>query len=65
MPTQPLLRSKSDRKIAGVLGGIAAKYGWKSDTVRLVYVLVSLFSAAFPGLLVYILLWIVMPEAED
>ena len=64
MPTQPLLRSKSDRKIAGVLGGIAAKYGWKSYTVRLVYVLVSLFSAAFPGLLAYVIMWVVIPEEE-
>ena len=64
MPTQPLLRSKSDRKIAGVLGGIAAKYGWKSDTVRLVYVLVSLFSAAFPGLLAYVIMWVVISEEE-
>ena len=64
MPTQPLRRSKTDRKIAGVLGGIAAQYGWKSDTVRLVYVLVSLFSAGFPGLLVYVVLWAVIPEEE-
>ena len=64
MPTQPLYRSKSDRKIAGVLGGIAAKYGWKPDTVRLVYVLVSLFSAAFPGLLAYVIMWVVIPEEE-
>lgn len=64
MPNQRLHRSKTDRKIAGVLGGIAAQYGWKSDTVRLVYVLISLFSAGFPGLLVYVLLWAVVPEED-
>ena len=64
MANQPLYRSKTDRKIAGVLGGIAAQYGWKSDTVRLVYVLFSLFSAGFPGLLVYVVLWAVIPEEE-
>jgi len=64
MPTQPLRRSKTDRKIAGVLGGIAGQHGWKSDTVRLVYVLISLFSAGFPGLLVYVLLWAVVPEED-
>jgi phage shock protein PspC (stress-responsive transcriptional regulator) len=64
MANQPLLRSRTDRKIAGVLGGVAAKYGWKSDTVRLVYMLLSLLSAAFPGLLVYVVLWAVVPEEE-
>jgi phage shock protein PspC (stress-responsive transcriptional regulator) len=64
MSSQPLYRSKTDRKIAGVLGGIAAKYGWKSRTVRVVYVVLSLISAAFPGLLVYVVLWVVVPEEE-
>ena len=64
MPNQPLQRSKTDRGIAGVSGGIAAQYGWKSDTLRLVYVLVSLFSAGFHGLLVYVVLWAVVPEEE-
>ncbi|MDH3397394.1 MAG: PspC domain-containing protein [Acidimicrobiia bacterium] len=44
--------------------GIAAQYGWKSDTVRLVYVLVSLFSAGFPGLVVYVVLWALVPEED-
>ena len=56
MPSQQLYRSKTDRKIAGVLGGIAAKYGWKSDTVRTVYVILSMLSAAFPGLLAYVIM---------
>jgi len=64
MPSQPLYRSKSDRKVAGVLGGVAAKYGWKSDTVRIVYVILSMLSAAFPGLLVYVIMWAVIPEEE-
>jgi len=64
MPSQLLYRSKSDRKVAGVLGGVAAKYGWKSDTVRIVYVILSMLSAAFPGLLVYVIMWAVIPEEE-
>ena len=64
MPSQQLYRSKTDRKIAGVLGGIAAKYGWKSDTVRIVYVILSMLSAAFPGLLAYVIMWAVIPEEE-
>lgn len=57
-----LLRSSSDRWIAGVCGGIAEYFGWDPAIVRLAYVLLSVFSAAFPGLLVYIVLWLIMPQ---
>ena len=56
-----LTRSTSDRKIAGVCGGLAAWLGWDPALVRIAYVLLSILSAAFPGILVYILLWLVMP----
>ncbi len=59
------LRRSRDRIIAGVCGGIAERLGWPAGRVRLIYVLVSIFSAAFPGLLVYIILWFVMPGPED
>ena len=48
--------------IGGVCGGIADCYGWDPTTVRIIYVLFSVISAAFPGILVYILLWIFLPE---
>lgn len=57
-----LTRVKNDKVIAGVCGGIANYLGWDIALVRLLYVLVSIFSAAFPGMLVYLVLWIVMPE---
>lgn len=57
-----LVRSSSDRVIGGVCGGVARWLGWDPTVVRVLYVVVSLLSAAFPGLLVYILLWIVMPS---
>ena len=57
-----LLRSSSDRWVAGVCGGIAEHFGWDPAIVRLAYVLLSVFSAAFPGLLVYIILWLIMPQ---
>lgn len=60
--TQKLERTSDDKIIAGVCGGIAKYLGWDPAIVRLLYVLVSIFSAAFPGVLVYIILWIVMPE---
>ena len=51
--------------IAGVCGGIAEWLGWDSTLVRVAFVLVSVLSAAFPGILVYLVLWILMPERED
>ena len=58
------LRKSRNRMIAGVCGGIAEWLGWGPALVRVLYVLVSIFSAAFPGILVYILLWLVMPNPE-
>ena len=60
-----LQRSKSDRMIAGVCGGIAKTLGWDPTLVRIVYVLASVLSAAFPGILVYIILWAIMPEEGE
>jgi phage shock protein C len=57
-----LQRSRKNKVIAGVCGGLAASLGWDVTLVRILYVLVSIFSVAFPGILVYVILWIVMPE---
>jgi phage shock protein C len=59
------LRKSRNRMIAGVCGGLAEWLGWDATLVRVLYVLVSIFSAAFPGILVYIVLWIVMPNPES
>ena len=56
-----LLRSRQNRIIAGVCGGLADWLGWSPTWVRILYVLVSIISAAFPGILVYVILWIVIP----
>jgi phage shock protein PspC (stress-responsive transcriptional regulator) len=57
-----LTRSKTDRILGGVCGGIAKTYGWDPTLVRIGYVLVSILSAAFPGILFYIILWVLIPE---
>ncbi len=62
--TRTLYRSRHDRMIAGVLGGIARRYGWNATLLRALYVLVSIASAAFPGLLVYLILWLLIPEGD-
>ena len=54
-------RDKSRAMIAGVCAGIARHFGWSVTGTRVVYVLVSILSAAFPGILVYVILWVVMP----
>ncbi len=64
-PTKVLKKSDEDRIIAGVCGGIAEYVGWPAGNVRLLYVLLSIVSVAFPGILVYIILWICMPRIED
>lgn len=57
-----LRRSNADRVVAGVCGGLAEWLGWDVTLVRFLYVLISIFSAGFPGFLVYVILWVVMPS---
>jgi phage shock protein PspC (stress-responsive transcriptional regulator) len=65
MMERPLRLSRRHRKIAGVCGGLAEWLGWDPTVVRVLYVVVSVFSAAFPGILVYLILWAVVPRAES
>ena len=58
----PLRRSRDDRMIAGVVGGLARYFGIDPTLARAGYVVISLLSAAFPGLLVYLLLWALVPQ---
>ncbi|MFV0237830.1 MAG: PspC domain-containing protein [Flavobacteriales bacterium] len=48
--------------IGGVCKGIAHYFEFDPSLVRLIYILISIFSAAFPGILTYIILWIVIPK---
>lgn len=61
MSSARLVRSR-DRILGGVCGGLANWLGWDTTIVRIAYVLISILSAAFPGTIVYIILWFVMPE---
>ncbi len=61
----PLCRSRTNRLIAGVCGGFAEWLGWNPTTFRLLFVVVSILSAAFPGILVYVILWLVMPKPPE
>ena len=44
-------------------GGIAEWLGWDPTVVRVLFILVSILSVAFPGILVYAILWLVVPRA--
>ena len=61
-PSNPLQRSRTNRMLAGVCAGLAEWLGWDPTLVRALYVVLSVLSAAFPGLIVYLILWFVMPE---
>jgi phage shock protein C len=59
-----LKRSNKQRMIAGVCGGLAEYFQVDPTLVRIIYVAVSILSVAFPGILVYIILWIIIPRSE-
>jgi phage shock protein C len=62
---QMLLKRSGNSMIGGVCGGIAEWLGWDPTIVRIGYVLLSVLSAAFPGILVYLILWIIMPPPDS
>ncbi len=57
-----LYRSTRSSMLAGVMGGIAERYGWNANLLRLIFVIVSVMSAAFPGILVYLVMWLIIPK---
>jgi phage shock protein C len=63
--SRPLRRSRTNRLIAGVVGGLAEYFRVDPTLLRVIYDVGSIVSAAFPGLLVYVLLWLLIPEADD
>jgi phage shock protein PspC (stress-responsive transcriptional regulator) len=54
-----LVRPRSNRMVAGVCAGIGYRYGWSPTTVRLLFVVSCLLPG--PQVLLYILLWVLMP----
>jgi phage shock protein C len=65
MANKKLMRSREHNIIAGVMGGIADYLGWSPFKVRLLFIIISSLSAAVPGILIYVILWFVMPMAEE
>jgi phage shock protein C len=59
------LYRSSNRVMAGVCGGIAEYFDIDPTLIRVVYVILSLFSVAFPGVLLYIILMILIPNYDQ
>lgn len=61
---KPLRRSRTDKMIAGVLGGLGKHYDVDPVKLRIIYVLLSVFSGAFPGVFLYLILWFLIPRED-
>lgn len=62
MAANKKLYRSNNRMLAGVCGGIAEYFGVDATLIRLAYVLLSVFTVAFPGIIVYILAAIIIPS---
>jgi phage shock protein C len=61
MEAKKLYRSRHNSMISGVCGGLAEYFGLDPTLVRLAYVFLSLFTAAFPGIILYIIAMLIVP----
>jgi phage shock protein C len=59
-----LYRVPAGKMVGGVLSGFAEYFNADVSILRIVYVAVSILSAGFPGLLVYIICWAIIPEKK-
>ena len=57
-----LYLSQTDKKIGGVCGGIGESYSIDSTLVRLTWVLIDIFTGFLPGIIAYIVAWIIIPQ---
>lgn len=63
MENKKLLRSRSNRMLAGVCGGVAEYFNIDPTLVRIIYVILTFAGCA--GLLVYIIMWLIIPEEKN
>ena len=62
MNNKKLYRSNTDKKLCGVCGGLAEYFEIDSTIIRLLWVVMTFFSAAFPGVLAYIVCALIVPK---
>lgn len=65
MTTQRRLTRSNDKMIAGVLAGVAKYFDMDPTVVRVLYVVLSIASVGFPGLIIYLIMWAVMPMEQS
>lgn len=61
MTQKRLTRSRSNKWLAGICCGMAEYFGWDAELLRLLWVLLT-FCTVFCGGIVYLILWIIMPQ---
>ena len=61
MPSGELMRSKDDRMIAGVCGGLAEYFNLDATLIRVLFLLLAVFGGS--GIVIYIVMWIIVPDA--
>ena len=59
---QKKLTRSANKMVAGVCGGLAEYFGLDATLVRVIYVALTIFSAAFPGIILYLIMMMLMPE---
>ena len=57
-----LYRSQKDKMLAGVCGGLGEYFNQDSTIIRIIAVLVVIFTGFFPGLIAYILMALIIPS---
>lgn len=58
------LTKSSNKLLAGVCAGIAEYFGWEVTLTRILYVVLSMFTGGFVGIVFYIILMLIMPEKQ-
>ncbi len=66
-PNEPkrLMRSQQERIIAGVCGGLAKYINVDATIVRVLFVILTVFTAVLPGILIYLIMWIIVPKDKE
>lgn len=58
------LTKSSNKLLAGVCAGIAEYFSWEVTLTRILYVVLSMFMVGFPGIILYLMLMLIMPEKQ-
>ncbi len=65
MSEKRLMRSKNNRMVAGICGGIGEYFGIDANIIRVVWIVITALSGFLPGILAYVLVWLVVPEGGE